>query len=104
MLEYSHTIGIVAMEGRGFEYPTDTVVAKNGRMYVLNSARDFGERGVRVTVLDRAMVNWFLPHARPRAAMDISTSPTTTHTISVPSTMTAVSFPDGAPAGRVKAN
>ena len=52
MLEYSHTIGIVAMEGRGFEYPTDTVVAKNGRMYVLNSARDFGERGVRVTVLD----------------------------------------------------
>ena len=52
MLEYSHTIGIVAMEGRGFEYPTDTVAAKNGRMYVLNSARDFGERGVRVTVLD----------------------------------------------------
>ena len=40
------------MEGRGFEYPTDTVAAKNGRMYVLNSARDFGERGVRVTVLD----------------------------------------------------
>ena len=52
MLKYSHTIGIVAMEGRGFEYPTDTVVAKNGRIYVLNSARDFGERGVRVTVLD----------------------------------------------------
>ena len=52
MLEYSHTIGIVAMEGRGFEYPTDTVPARNGRMYVPNRSRDFGERGVRVTVLD----------------------------------------------------
>ena len=54
MLEYTITIGIVAMEGRGFEYPTDTVVAKNGRLYVLNRSRDFGERGVRVTVLDLA--------------------------------------------------
>ena len=52
MLHYIKTIGIVAMEGRGFEYPTDTVVAKNGRLYVLNRSRDFGERGVRVTVLD----------------------------------------------------
>ena len=52
MLEYSHTIGIVAMEGRGFEYPTDTVPARDGRMYVPNRSRDFGERGGRVTVLD----------------------------------------------------
>ena len=52
MLKYVKTIGIVAMEGRGFEYPTDTVAAKNGRLYVLNRSRDFGERGVRVTVLD----------------------------------------------------
>ena len=52
VLEYSTTIGIVAMEGRGFEYPTDTVAAKNGRLYVLNRSRDFGERGVRVTVAD----------------------------------------------------
>ena len=52
MLNYLQTIGIVAMEGRGFEYPTDTVAAKNGRLYVLNRSRDFGERGVRVTVLD----------------------------------------------------
>ena len=52
MLEYTHTIGIVAMEGRGFEYPTDTVAARNGRLYVLNRSRDSGERGVRVTVLD----------------------------------------------------
>ena len=52
MLKYVKTIGIVAMEGRGFEYPTDMVAAKNGRLYVLNRSRDFGERGVRVTVLD----------------------------------------------------
>ena len=52
VLEYSIIIGIVAMEGRGFEYPTDTVVAKNGRLYVLNRSRDSGERGVRVTVVD----------------------------------------------------
>ena len=52
VLEYSITVGIIAMEGRGFEYPTDMVVAKNGRLYVLNSSRNFGELGVRVTVLD----------------------------------------------------
>ena len=52
MLEYWQTIGIVAMEGRGFEYPTDTVVARNGRLYVPNRSRDFGERGVRVTIFD----------------------------------------------------
>ena len=52
MLEYWQTIGIVAMEGRGFEYPTDTVAARNGRLYVPNRSRDFGERGVRVTIFD----------------------------------------------------
>lgn len=52
VLEYSFTLGIVAMEGRGFEYPTDTVIGKNGRLYVPNRSRDTGERAVRVTVLD----------------------------------------------------
>lgn len=52
VLEYSLTLGIVAMEGRGFEYPTDTVIAKNDRLYVTNRSRDLGERAVRVTVLD----------------------------------------------------
>ncbi len=54
VLEYALTIGIVAMEGRGFEYPTDTVPAKNGRLYVPNTSRNLGERGVRVTVTDLA--------------------------------------------------
>ncbi len=52
VLEYSLTIGLVAMEGRGFEYPTDLVAARDGRLYVPNRARDLGERGVRVTVTD----------------------------------------------------
>ena len=52
ILEYTTTLGIIAMEGRGFEYPTDMVAASNGRLYVANRSRDFGERGVRVTVLD----------------------------------------------------
>ena len=52
VLEYSLTIGLIAMEGRGFEYPTDLVAARDGRLYVPNRARDLGERGVRVTVTD----------------------------------------------------
>ena len=52
MIEYMLTLGIVAMEGRGFEYPTDSVMGPNGRLYVPNKSRNFGERGVRLTVLD----------------------------------------------------
>jgi len=52
VLEYSVTLGIVAMEGRGFEYPTDVVIGNNGRLYVPNRSRNSGERSVRITVLD----------------------------------------------------
>ena len=52
VLEYSLTLGFIAMEGRGLEYPTDMVAASNGRLYVANRARDLGERGVRVTMMD----------------------------------------------------
>ena len=51
-LDYYLTLGIVAMEGRGFEYPSDSFVAENDRIYVTNKSRDYGERGVRVTILD----------------------------------------------------
>ncbi len=54
VLEYSFSLGILAMEGRGFEYPTDIAIASNGRLYVPNRARDAGQRGVRITVLDEA--------------------------------------------------
>jgi len=52
ILRYSHTIGLSAMEGRGFYYPTDTLIASNGRMYVGNRSVDGVDRGVRVTVCD----------------------------------------------------
>ena len=51
-LKYCLTLGIVAMEGRGFEYPSDAVIAEKGQIYVTNKSRDYGERGVRITVLD----------------------------------------------------
>ena len=40
------------MEGRGFEYPKDTWMSKSGRIYVPSQSRDYGERGVRITILD----------------------------------------------------
>ena len=44
------------MRGRGFEYPTDLVPAKNGKIYVANRSRapalTSGQGGIRVTVLD----------------------------------------------------
>ena len=52
VLEYALTVGLSAMEGRGFYYPTDTVIASNGRMYVGNRSVDGVDRGVRVTVCD----------------------------------------------------
>jgi hypothetical protein len=53
------------MEGRGFEYPTDSVSAPNGRLYVTNKSRNYGERGVRITVLD---LDLFVTYKRPFGA------------------------------------
>ena len=60
-LRYSHTIGIAAMEGRGFYYPRDTGIGKNGRLYVASRSTDNAVRGVRVTVcnLDSAFFGVF---------------------------------------------
>ena len=52
-LKYLLSLGIVAMEGRGFEYPSDTELASDDRIYVTNKSRDYGERGVRITVLNK---------------------------------------------------
>ena len=49
---YSHTIGLCTMEGRGFEYPVDTVCASDGRLYTISRALEGDIRGVRVTVYD----------------------------------------------------
>lgn len=52
LLRYDFTLGLSAMEGRGFYYPTDTVIGDNGRLYVINRSLESVDRGVRVTMCD----------------------------------------------------
>ena len=52
LLEYSHTIGLSTMEGRGFYYPSDTAVGDDGRLYTVSRSLDGDIRGVRVTIYD----------------------------------------------------
>ena len=50
-LKYSHTVGLCVMLGRGFSYPADTGIAKDGRLYVVNRGLDADElRQVRGTI------------------------------------------------------
>jgi DNA-binding beta-propeller fold protein YncE len=51
-LVYSHTVGLSTMSGRGFYYPCDTAIGKDGQMYTLSRSLEGDERGVRVTVYD----------------------------------------------------
>lgn len=52
-LKYELTLGIAAMEGRGFYYPVDVAINENGKIYGLSRSFD-GARigGIRVCVLD----------------------------------------------------
>ena len=56
ILEYVRTVGMTTMEGRGFYYPMDSAIAKDGRIYVIN--RSVGNaalaraKTVRVTMLN----------------------------------------------------
>ena len=43
---------MTTMEGRGFYYPTDAVMGKNGHIYVPNRSHPLVERGVRICVCD----------------------------------------------------
>lgn len=51
-IQYSMTVGLSAMEGRGFYYPSDTAIGKDGRFYVVNRSLETVDRGVRVTMCD----------------------------------------------------
>ena len=51
-LRYSHTIGLSTMEGRGFYFPSDTAVGKDGRLYTVNRAIHQPLQA-RVTMYDR---------------------------------------------------
>ena len=52
LLEYSHTMGMTVMEGRGFYYPVDTAVGRNDRLYVISRSKEETTRGIRVTMCD----------------------------------------------------
>ena len=51
-LTYRLTIGLSTMEGRGFYYPSDTVIGHDHRLYVLNRSLEGVDRGIRVTMCD----------------------------------------------------
>ena len=51
-LRYDRTLGVAAMENRGFYYPVDTAIHQNGRIYGLNRSHEGDTRGVRVCILD----------------------------------------------------
>ena len=52
LMEYSHTMGMTVMEGKGFYYPVDAAVGKNDRLYVISRSKEETTRGIRVTLCD----------------------------------------------------
>ena len=52
ILEYSHTMGMTVMEGKGFYYPVDSTVGKDDRLYVISRSKEETARGIRVTMCD----------------------------------------------------
>ncbi len=51
-MKYRQTVGLCSMEGRGFYYPSDTLITGDGKMYTVNRSLDGDYRGVRVTIYD----------------------------------------------------
>ena len=52
LMEYSHTMGMTVMEGKGFYYPVDTAVGNEDRLYVISRSKEETTRGIRVTLCD----------------------------------------------------
>ncbi len=51
-LRYERTVGIVAMEGRGFSNPVDLAVSSDSRIYVLSRTNSLQTFGIRVGICD----------------------------------------------------
>ena len=49
-LKYSHTVGLVAMEGRGFSNPVDLAISSDDRIYVLSRTNSEQTYGIRVGI------------------------------------------------------
>jgi len=54
MIEYAKTIGLNSNQprGRGFNYPYDTALGTNGRIYVLNRMYPQSTEGIRIQICD----------------------------------------------------
>ena len=51
-IEYKNTMGLAAMQGRGFYYPFDLAFDNSEKFYVLGRGHDGDPRGCRVVVMD----------------------------------------------------
>ena len=51
-LNYSHTIGLCTMDGRGFMFPSDTAIGKGGRLYTVSRGNTAETRTTRITAYD----------------------------------------------------
>ena len=51
-LQYAFTLGVAAMEGRGFYYPVDIGLGANGRLYVLGRSHEGDTRGIQICMMD----------------------------------------------------
>ena len=71
-LHYSHTIGLLVMSGRGFQFPVDAAEGKDGRLYVPNRTSGYGE-GVQVTMCDTDS-EYFGAFGSSRAGETVSSS------------------------------
>jgi DNA-binding beta-propeller fold protein YncE len=49
-LKYDRTVGIVAMEGRGFSNPVDLAVSSDSRLYVLSRTNTLQTFGIRIGI------------------------------------------------------
>ena len=52
ILRYSHTVGLCVMQDRGFMFPVDTLVARDGRLHTVSRAYSAASTQLRVTVYD----------------------------------------------------
>lgn len=51
-LMYDRTLGVAAMDARGFYYPVAMAIRPDGRIFVQGRSHDGDTRGARITVLD----------------------------------------------------
>ena len=51
-LRYSQTIGLCVMQGRGFMFPVDTLIAQDGRMHTVSRGSNAPALQLRITLYD----------------------------------------------------